>query len=92
MDKKPEIESDEQDEQDACEVATAAALEVLRERCGAESDEDVIESLERQAMRMIEKVDKDSRPGLERQVQYYKDNSDAAGILKLIDYLKTWES
>ncbi len=87
--KELEIESDEQD---ACSVATAAALEVLRERCGAESDEDVIESLERQAMLLIEKAEKGSRPGLERQVQYYKDNNDAAGILKLIDYLKTVES
>jgi len=82
---KSEIESDEDD---ACSVATTAALSVINERCGAEGDEDVIESLERQAIRMIEKADKDSRPGLERQLQYYKDNSDAAGMLKLIDFLK----
>jgi len=80
-----EIESEEDDR---CSTATIAALSVISERCGAEGDEDVIESLERQAIRMIEKADKDSRPGLERQLQYYKDNSDAAGMLKLIDFLK----
>jgi len=79
----------EQLEEDACEVATAAAMSVISERCGAEGDEDVIESLERQAMRMIEKA-RDSRIDLERQLQYYKDNKDAVGILRLINYLKTW--
>jgi len=81
------------EEKDACEVATAAALSVIRERCGAESDEETIEALVRQAELMIEKaekIDKISRAGLDRQLQYYKDNMDAEGILKFVDYLKTW--
>lgn len=74
---------------DACQIAITAALSVLSERCG-ESDEDELDTLERQAMLLIEKVEKSSRAGLEKQLQYHKENSDAEAILKLIDYIKSW--
>jgi DNA repair protein RadC len=78
------------DDDETCEIALSAAMSVLKEKCG-QPDEEELESLERQALRLIEKTpDKSSRPGLEKQLQYYKENGDAHGMLKFIDYLRTW--
>jgi len=90
--KPGETMKEKSDEDDVCGVAMTAALSVIRDRC-AEIDEDEIDALVRQAdiqIEKAEKIDKDSKPGLLRQVKYHKDNMDAEGLLKLIDYLKTW--
>ena len=77
----------DREEEAACEVAMEAALSVIRERCGQDDDE-LLETLEQQAMQLIETTDPASIPGLQKQVQFHKNNKDAAGMLKLMDYLK----
>lgn len=41
-----------------------------------------------QARQLIQEVDRDERTSLEKQLQYYVDNEDYQGIIKLIAYLK----
>ncbi len=82
------IMENKEDEAAACDIAMEAALSVIKERCGTQNDDELIETLERQATQLIENADPASIPGLQKQVQFHKSNKDAAGLLKLIEYLR----
>ncbi len=75
----------------ACDIAMEAALSVIKERCGTQNDDELIETLERQVTQLIEDADPASIPGLQKQVQFHKSNKDAAGLLKLIEFLRSPE-
>lgn len=81
------MENNETKSDEACEIAMEAALSVIKERCG-QTDDELIETLERQALQLIENVEPATRDGLQKQVLFHKNNKDAAGLLKLIEYLR----
>lgn len=82
------MENKEDTDTVSCDIAMEAALSVIKERCGTQNDDELIETLERQALKLIENVEPSSVAGLQKQVQFHKNNKDAAGMMNLIDFLK----